>query len=267
MKKLFVAVLALLSVSAFAQNHVGFLDKYQNPDKGHVVFLEKGNRAFGISASYRNFNANGAYEGDGYSMLSIINIGNGNLNAWSVSPSFSIFVADDVSLGLSIDYSGYNVDTDLKLDLRDIIKTDDPMFNVQVLNRHMLRHSVGISFAARRYLSFFGSETFGVFGEARLQGKYATTTSSPRGENAYRVRYSQSFGLALKMAAGLCVKLRDNSALTMSVPIVGINWQNTHQNKVWQKNASPAKMSSISVSRDVDLLGIQVGYVRYIGSK
>ncbi|MBP5211201.1 MAG: hypothetical protein J6Z27_05180 [Bacteroidales bacterium] len=264
MKKLLVIAFALLSLTAFAQEHVGFLDRFKDPEKGRVVFVEKGNRAFGIKVAYRNFNASGAYEGDGYSILSLINIGNGRLNAWSASPSFSYFVADDVSLGISLDYTGYNVDTDLKLDLRDIFKTDDTDLNVRILNRHMLRHGFGASITARRYLSFFGSETFGIFGEARLSGQYAILTSSPIGEHADRIRDSKTFGLTLKAAAGLCVKLRDNSALTLSIPIAGVTWQNTNQRKVWQTNASPAKMSSFNLTRSVDILGINVGYMRFI---
>ncbi|MBQ4183455.1 MAG: hypothetical protein II652_00700 [Bacteroidales bacterium] len=284
-KSIIIVVAALVGLSANAQ---GVLDRFTDPEKGRTVFIEKGNHAWGISGGYRSFKASGDEDVNaGYSFLTLLNIGDGRLQTWGVTPSFSVFVADDVSLGLSLDYDGYLLDTDLNLDFRDIFSSVNPAMNVKISNRHYLSHSVGASFVARRYLSFFGSKTFGVFGEGRLLANYTYTTSSPRETKvANRERLSQGLGIGVKIAGGLAVKLRDGSAITLSVPIVGVGWNVSTQAKntliikdqaayeadpndpaATEVIESSARLSRFNASRDLDFLGIKFGYVRYIEPK
>lgn len=279
---LFFAGLLLTGISASAQ---GILDRYTDPDKGKVVFIQKGNHAFGISGGYRNFNVTGDNSNNsGYAILSLLNIGQGSLHSWSVTPSISWFVADDVSLGLDLDFDGYTVDTDLNLDFRDILPLDIEELNLKVSNRHMDHQAWGASFAARKYLSFFGSQTFAVFGEGRLFTSYGVTTSAPRERKMVnRDRESYGFGVGVKLGGGLAVKLRDGSAITVSVPIFGVSWNVTNQTKhtltikdseAFEANpndpeastltTSNARMTQLSASRNTDILGIKFGYVRYI---
>ena len=114
MKKLLVIVLSLLSVSAWAQSGLlgKITDRFSDPEKGHTVFIEKGYRSVGISGGFRSFQVGGDSASDAYTVLSILQVGAGKLNAYNVSPRFSYFVADDVSLGVRLDYSGYNLDSD-----------------------------------------------------------------------------------------------------------------------------------------------------------
>lgn len=292
MKKLILFLTAatlLSSPAAFSQGPIeNALNRFTDPEKGKTVFIGKGNRALGISGGYRNFSAGGeeAASGDGYAILSLLNIGNGKFQTYNVSPSFSYFIADDLSLSVRLDYSGYLLDTDLKLDFRDIMEA---LPNLQVTSRHMVSNSWGGSLALRKYLSFFGSKTFGVFGEARLYGKYGRVVSCPikdvevdsgevddngkpiyvkNGETYYateKQRESDAYGIGLKLAAGACVKLKDNSAITLSIPIVGGGYNHTKQYKA--KTGNTAYMSQFSVSRDIDFLAIQVGYTHYFTSK
>ena len=284
-KSIIIVVAALVGLSANAQ---GLLDRFTDPEKGRTVFIEQGNHALGISGGYRSFRASGDEDANaGYAFLTLLNIGDGRLQTWGVTPSFSVFVADDVSIGLSLDYNGYLLDTDLNLDFRDIVSSVNPSMNVKISNRHYLSHSVGASFVVRRYLSFFGSKTFGVFGEGRLFANYTYTTSSPRETKvANRERMSRGFGVGVKLATGLAVKLRDGSALTLSVPIVGVGWNESTQIKntliirdqaayeanpndpaATEVSESSAHLSSFNASRDLDFLGIKFGYVRYIEPK
>lgn len=284
-KSIIIVVAALVGLSANAQ---GLLDRFTDPEKGRTVFIEQGNHALGISGGYRSFRASGDEDANaGYAFLTLLNIGDGRLQTWGVTPSFSVFVADDVSIGLSLDYNGYLLDTDLNLDFRDIVSSVNPSMNVKISNRHYLSHSVGASFVVRRYLSFFGSKTFGVFGEGRLFANYTYSTSSPRETKvANRERMSRGFGVGVKLATGLAVKLRDGSALTLSVPIVGVGWNESTQIKntliirdqaayeanpndpaATEVSESSAHLSSFNASRDLDFLGIKFGYVRYIEPK
>ena len=122
MKKTIIAALILLSFQAFAQTPIaGILNRFTDPDKGHTVFVEKGNHALGFSGNYYSFNAAGYADGDGFSLLSLLNMGDGVVHAWNVVPRISWFVADDISIGANLLYSGYVADTNINLDFREVL--------------------------------------------------------------------------------------------------------------------------------------------------
>ena len=281
-KTILLTALLLASVSVFAQNNIidKALSRFTDPDNpDYTTFLAKGGRSIGISGSYRLFNVDGENPGDGYGILSILNIGEGRLQTWNVTPSYSWFVANDLSLDVRLNYSGYLVDTNLQLDFRDIVgaESGEEDMNFTISNRHMVHHKAGAAFAARRYKSLFGSKMLGVFAEGRLYGSYGATTSYPipkEGEEIKKIRLSGTLSLGLEIAGGVAVKLKDNSVLTLSAPLLGIAWSHSHQNKYWtvkdaegEQASGSAKMDRFSIARNVDAMGIQVGFVRYIQPK
>ena len=278
MKKLFCLLLVLVSLNAAAQDIVShFMNRFEDPDKGSPVFIQKGTRAIGISGSFRSFKVGGdsVTDGDGYSILSILNIGNGVLNTYSVAPRFSVFVADDLALGGRLDYSGYYLSSDLSL-------FSLPPF----LDWQLNHHNWSASFTFRKYLSFFGSKMVGVFAEARLYGKYGFTNSVPYHTNSVNQdtgklvredlpegarylateerKHTDSFGVGLKIGGGLVLKFGDN-AFDISVPLVGVGYSYNHQ--LNNKNGNKSHTSSFDISRSIDFLAIQVGYSHYIRSK
>lgn len=288
MKRLLITLaLAWMTICASAQSPIqNALSRFTDPEKGHTVFIEKGHYALGLSGGYRSFSAAGDGAGNGYSILSILNIGDGKFAMYDVAPSFSYFLADDLSLGLRLDYSGYTLDTDIRANLNEWInlgfeeEAEDPemaemqdmlkdALNVRISGRHMVKNAWGGSLALRKYLSFFGSKTFAVFGEARLYGNYGRILSCPIDKvgvyEEKKMRTSDIYSAGLKLGAGLCVKLRDNSALTIGIPIIGASYDYTRQHKAQGNNN--AHLSQFSVSRDIDFMALQVGYTHYIRSK
>ena len=236
MKKIILLLSALaISLSANAQGPFKkILERFDDPDRGHTVFIEKGSRSIGIAGSYRNIRAGGTENADGFSILSL-----GGL-------------VDDPS--------------------SEEGKASLDALNVTVSNRHWHQHSGGISFTARKYLSFFGSKTFGVFGEGLLFARYGATTSYPRSvelleEEVAKHRFNQSIGVGLKGVVGLAVKLRDGSLITGGIPIFGIEYGHTIQNKQATVSQNNATLSSFRIARDLDLIGIQIAYSRIIGPK
>ena len=157
-KPVVMAAALLLSVSAFAQGPVTRYLEGRFGAPGSQTFIEKGSHAFGISGGYRSLGASGDDTSNaGYALLSLLNIGDGQLKIWNVSPSYSTFIANDLSLGVALNYSGYAVDTDLRLDLRDIINTTNEDLNLVISNRSMRHHAGGASVVLRKYVPFFGS--------------------------------------------------------------------------------------------------------------
>ena len=280
MKKIVTLALLLACISAGAQGPVTryLEDRFGVPDS--PVFIEKGSHAWGISGGYRSFSAVGDDSiNAGYSLLSLLNVGNGQLKVWNVSPSYSTFLADDLSLGFALHYNGYAIDTDLKLDLRDIINSTNEVLNFTISNRSYRHHAGGVSMNLRKYMPFFGSKSIAVFGEGRLYGSYGVTSSTPRDAKDFnRDRISQSIGVGLKAAGGVAVMLRDGSAITVSIPIFGVAYNYSTQDKTTtvikrddngdvistESVNSKAHMSSFDASRSTDLLGIQFGFVKYI---
>lgn len=289
MKRLALLFAALaVCLSANAQSPIKkIMERFDDPEKGHTVFIEKGARSVGISGSYRNFRAGGYVDSDGFDVLSLMNMGAGQAHIWTVSPKFNWFLANDFALGLRLDYSGYWIDSDLRLDLRDVVsqflekvKVVDPdtpegkeaiqALNLTISNRHWHKHAGGVSVTARKYLSFFGSKTFAVFGEGRLFGRYGVTTSYPvpeEGVTPSKMRISQTLGVGLKGAVGLAVKFRDGSMITGCIPIVGLEYSLLLQDKKSTAVVNDARLSSFKIARDLDLIGIQIAYSRVIGPK
>lgn len=289
MKKLSILLASLVvCLSAHAQSPIKkIMERFDDPEKGHTVFIEKGSRTMGISGSYRNFRAGGYVNSDGFDVLSLLNMGAGEAHIWTVSPKFNWFLANDFALGLRLDYSGYWVNTNLRLDLREMVgqfleraEILDPntpegketleALNLTISNRHWHKHAGGVSLTARKYLSFFGSKTFAVFGEGRLFGRYGVTTSNPiveEGEVITKMRVSQNIGVGLKGAVGLAVKLREGSLITASIPIVGLEYSLLLQDKKTTVVQNDARLSSFRVARDLDLIGLQIAYSRVIGPK
>lgn len=288
MKKFLIPALCLLSLNATAQ---GILDRFTDPAKGRTVFVEKGHYAVGITGGYRSFAALGEDGAGGYSILSFLNIGDGFFSIYNVSPRFSYFVADDLSLGVRLDYDGYMLDSDLRANLGELFnfssaiesitsQDDDSgmspdelydILNVRLSGRHMVSNSWGGSFSVRKYLSFFGSKTFAVFGEARLYGSYGRVNSCPiNRDHEYvetRMRTSDVYSAGLKLGGGLCVKLRDNSAFTIGIPLVGATYSYTKQHKETKSGPTNAHMARFNISRDLDYFAIQIGYTHFIKSK
>lgn len=271
-------ILSLACLSAAAQDPVThIMSRFSDPEKGSPVFIEKGTRAIGISGSFRSFKVGGdsVADGDGYSVLSFLNIGNGVLNTYSVAPRFSVFVANDLALGGRLEYSGYYLSSDLSL------------FNLPpILDWQLNHHNWSASFTFRKYLSFFGSKIIGVFAEARLYGKYGFTNTVPYHTNEINAetgklvredlaegarylateerRHTDIFGVGLKVGGGLVVKFGDN-AFDISVPLLGVGYNYSHQTN--NKTGNKSHTSSFDLSRSIDILGVQVGYSHYIRSK
>ncbi len=289
MKKLTLIFAAfVVCLSAQAQSPIKkIVERFDDPEKGHTVFIEKGSRSVGISGSYRNFRAGGYVSSDGFDVLSLLNMGSGEAHIWTVAPKFNWFLANDFSLGVRLDYSGYWINSNLRLDLREVVgqffektNTVDPnteegkealaALNLTISNRHWHKHAGGVSVTARKYLSFFGSKTFAVFGEGRLFGRYGVTTSNPiveDGEEIVKMRISRNIDVGLKGAVGLAVKLRDGSMITGCIPIVGMEYSLMLQDKVGNVTTNDARLSSFRLARDLDLIGIQIAYSRVIGPK
>ena len=144
---------------------------------------------------------------------------------------------------------------------------------------------MGLSLVMRKYVPLFGSKYVAVFGEGRFQTSYGATSNQPLDVKDYnRERLSGALSVSLKAGGGLAVKLKNNNAITVSIPLFGIGYSYTSQEKttttmqettdasgatvkVPVTEKSRSHMSNFNASRSLDLLGIQFGFVRFIEPK
>ena len=289
MKKQILMVVALVFTCAttFAQDPVTrYLEERFDGSQDGKAFVKKGSRSIGIKGGFRSFNASGDESTNtGYALLSMLNVGNGQLKVWNVSPSIQYFLSNDLSLGVSLDYTGYAVSTDIRLDLRDIVNSSNEELNLTLSNRAIQHHALGLSLVMRKYVPLFGSKYVAVFGEGRFQTSYGATSNQPLDVKDYnRERLSGALSVSLKAGGGLAVKLKNNNAITVSIPLFGIGYSYTSQEKttttmqettdasgatvkVPVTEKSRSHMSNFNASRSLDLLGIQFGFVRFIEPK
>lgn len=289
MKKQILMVVALVFTCAttFAQDPVTrYLEDRFDGSQDGKAFVRKGSRSIGIKGGFRSFNASGDESTNtGYALLSMLNVGNGQLKVWNVSPSIQYFLSNDLSLGASLDYTGYAVSTDIRLDLRDIVNSSNEELNLTLSNRAIQHHALGLSLVMRKYVPLFGSKYVAVFGEGRFQTSYGATSNQPLDVKDYnRERLSGALSVSLKAGGGLAVKLKNNNAITVSIPLFGIGYSYTSQEKttttmqettdasgatvkVPVTEKSRSHMSNFNASRSLDLLGIQFGFVRFIEPK
>ena len=122
-------------------------------------------------------------------------------------------------------------------------------------------------------------------GELQLYGRYTNTMScgiidtetyidamgdiKERNITPYRdmdnQRVSSGFNVGLHFNVGIMGRLRDGSSLQILLPIVGVAYSRTNQNKYVDGQVSnQGYISQFNLLRKLDLLGIQIGYVRYI---
>lgn len=282
-----VVALVFSGATVFAQDPLTrYLEERFDGSEDGTAFVKKGSRSIGIKGGFRSFNASGdEATNTGYALLSMLNVGNGQLKVWNVSPSIQYFLSNDLSLGASLDYTGYAVSTDIRLDLRDIVNTSNEELNLTLSNRAIQHHALGLSLVMRKYVPLFGSKYVAVFGEGRFQTSYGATTNEPLDLKDYnRERLSGALSVSLKAGGGLAVKLKNNNAITVSIPLFGIGYSYTSQEKttttmqettdasgatvkVPVTEKSRSHMSSFNASRSLDLLGIQFGFVRFIEPK
>ncbi len=282
-----IVALGFSCATVFAQDPLTrYLEGRFDGSEDGAAFVKKGSRSIGIKGGFRSFNASGdEATNTGYALLSMLNVGNGQLKVWNVSPNIQYFLSNDLSLGVSLDYTGYAVSTDIRLDLRDIVNSSNEELNLTLSNRAIQHHALGLSLVMRKYVPLFGSKYVAVFGEGRFQTSYGATSNQPLDVKDYnRERLSGALSVSLKAGGGLAVKLKNNNAITVSIPLFGIGYSYTSQEKttttmqettdasgatvkVPVTEKSRSHMSNFNASRSLDLLGIQFGFVRFIEPK
>ena len=209
------------------------------------VFVPKGTLAAGLSGGYNTLNA-----ADGVNVAGIITNADGSLTLYNVHAHASLFVRNDLALGVRFGYADTAFDGN-SLDVLDIVELSD---------RHLRRGMLDASISLRRYLPIFGSETFGFFAEGCLTGGRGFLKSYKYIERGKVGSYSDIYSVNLGLYAGLCAFITDKVALELSLPLVsgGMEWNRQIES---QEEESILERGGFAVKPQI--LGLNLGVVFY----
>lgn len=192
---------------------------YGRYDRGLFNFLiiPKGQWAFGLTASYGEFNT------DDIQILSILNNLDIKVKAYSIKPSISYFFKSNQSIGVKFNYSRSYVDlNNMTFDF-----DDDINFSLKDVSYYSQTYTTSINY--RNYIGLGPEKRFAIFNEVDL----AFGSGSSRFKRLYNdvPRDTRTFITegSLNFSPGICVFIMDYVSFNVSFGVFGISLRNEKQ--------------------------------------
>ncbi len=175
---------------------------YGRFDRGlfNYLFIPKGQWAFGLSASYSEFNA------DDVQILSVLKDFDMGGKQYSIKPTVSYFFSNNQALGIKLTYTrkdgnlghlAMDFDDDLSFDIRDVSYSSTD-------------YAIGVFY--RNYVGLGTMKRFAVFNEDRKS-----------------TRLNSSAEVSLNFSPGLCVFIMDNVNFNVSFGVFGLKLRHERQ--------------------------------------
>lgn len=186
---------------------------YSRYDRGlfNYLFIPRGQWAFGLTASYGEFNT------DDVQLLQYIGDLDFKGKQYSINPTVSYFIRNNQSLGLRFNYSRGNADLgSLSVDFSDDI-------NFHLSDVSYRSQSYGVAFFYRNYVGLSRQKRFAIFNEVEL------------GVNSGSSRFRRTIGGELKdtktlstsgslnFSPGICIFVMDYVSFQVSFGVFGIH--------------------------------------------
>lgn len=215
------------------------------------VFVPKGTIATGINFSYNTIDIGKGTDDPGYSMLfDLVNGLNGSMYTFGLAPHFSVFAADNLSIGARFDYDRSSLD----LGNASLSISDDMGFGIS--DYHLLKHMYSGSLTLRYYMAIADSKRFAIFAEARATGAYGQSKIwKADGEDKFGTYQIQQKG-ALTFVPGICIFAQDNVAVEVAIGILGINYTRTEQIR---NQVEHSVMETSGANFRINPLSIEIG--------
>lgn len=182
-------------------------------DRGlfNFLFIPKGQWAFGITASYGEFNT------EDVQVLSFLKDLNFKGKLYSIKPTVSYFIRNNQSLGLKFSYTRGNADLgSLSVDF-----DDDMNFNLSDVSYYS--QSYGVSFFYRNYIGLSALKRFAIFNEVDI----AVSSGSSRFKRLIggepRDTRTITTSASLNFSPGLCMFIMDYISFQVSFGVFGLH--------------------------------------------
>lgn len=181
------------------------------------LFIPKGNWAFGLTASYGEFST------DDLELLGLLTDIDLNIHTFSIKPSVSYFIKNNVSVGLRFGYTSmkgsigsFNVDID-----------EDMNFS---LNDVMYRNEgYTAAFTVNQYIGLAKRGRFGIFNEIELAFSSGNSDFRRPYGGESRETHTTYMDASLNFSPGVCVFIMDNVSFNVSFGVFGYHLRNEKQ--------------------------------------
>ncbi len=181
------------------------------------LFIPKGNWAFGLTASY------GEFDSDDLDVLGLLTDIDLNIHAFSIKPSVSYFVRNNISVGLRFGYSSMkgtigsfkvDIDEDMNFNLSDVMYRNE---------------SYTAAFTFSQYIGLTRRGRFGIFNEVELAFSSGNSDFRRPFGGEPRETHTTYMDAALNFSPGVCVFIMDNVSFNVSFGVFGYHLRNEKQ--------------------------------------
>lgn len=220
-------------------------------------FIPKGTKITGVSFAYSTYEAGNFDSTDpGFSFLgSIISGLKGSLNNFSISPSFSYCIRDNISVGARLDVTR----TSLNLPSATL-GVNDLSFSLNDVNYD--KNSYAFALTLRDYIPIMqNNRRFAFFAEGRLSTVYGESKNYTFEEGLKHGSFAQNYGISLGIVPGICVFVTDFAAFEISVGLVGVNYQKTIKT---ENQVTRSALESSGANFRLNLLDLSFGINYFI---
>lgn len=227
MKKILISI-ATFAVAASTSLASSVTEEAEKFDRGvgkmNSVFIPKGYIGGGLTFSYKTYDMGNSANDVGYSMLfSLLSGLQGQMYTLGISPSFSYFVANNLSVGARFDYDRTSLNVgNLGLSLGDLA-------SISIQDYHMLKNSYSGAVAMRYYMPIANSKRIAMFGEVRLGFELGQSVSYKVMDGRNQGTFQSIYGGGLNVVPGLCVFATNEVCVEVAVGVLGINYQYVRQ--------------------------------------
>ena len=181
------------------------------------LFIPKGKWAFGLTASYGEFGT------DDLELLGLLTDIDLNIHTFSIKPSVSYFIRNNLSVGLRFGYNSMKGSIDsFKVDI-----SEDMNFS---LNDVMYRNEgYTAALTLSQYIGLSRRGRFGIFNEVELAFSSGNSDfRRPFGGEA-RETHTTYMDASLSFSPGVCVFIMDNVSFNVSFGVFGYHLRNEKQ--------------------------------------
>lgn len=188
-------------------------------DRGlfNYLFVPKGKWAFGLTASYGEFNS------DDIQILSIVNNFTFKGKLYSINPTVAYFIRHNQSIGLKTTYSRGVADLgNLTVDI------DDDM-NFSIRDVYYVNETYAMGAFYRNFVGLGRGGRFGVFNEVDLMFQTGASRFKRLYNDEPKNTHTTITQASLNFSPGLCVFIQQNVAFNVSFGVFGLKWRREHQ--------------------------------------
>ena len=188
-------------------------------DRGlyNFLFVPKGQWAFGLSASY------GEFDSEDVQILSLMKDLNFKGKLYSLKPEVNYFIRNNQSIGFKFNY------TRGEADLTSVAIDFDEDINFSLKDISYYSQSYGVAFFYRNYIGLSTMKRFAVFNEVALNFSSGSSRFIRSYNDEPRDTRTNSTSVALQFSPGLTMFIMDYVSFNISFGVFGVNL--THESQ------------------------------------